>query len=291
MKRILTLILILIATTAVAQTDTAKSAAAPVTTTSGTTTTVVVNNDSEVVRQQFRELLERHPPQVGRVLKLDPTLFNNEAWLANYPALAAYLKEHPEVAHSPAYYLENVYIPGDSRPDTASERVWRELMEGISIFLVVGSIIAVLTWLIKTLIEHRRWSRLSKVQADVHNKILDRFGSNEEMLAYIQTPAGKRFLESAPLQLDATPRPTSAPVNRILWSVQVGLVIAAVGVGFLIVKNNVQQDVVQPLFALGILAISLGVGFVVSSIVSYLLSRQLGLWDEQPSRPASEQDV
>ena len=103
--------------------------------------------------------------------------------------------------------------------------------------------------------------------------------------------AGKRFLESAPLQLDATPRPTSAPVNRILWSVQVGLVIAAVGVGFLIVKNNVQQDVVQPLFALGILAISLGVGFVVSSFVSYLLSRRLGLWDEQPSRPASEQDV
>ena len=45
-------------------------------------------------------------------------------------------------------------------------------------------------WLIKTLIEHRRWSRLSKIQTDVHNKLLDRFSANEDLLAYIQTPAG-----------------------------------------------------------------------------------------------------
>ena len=46
---------------------------------------------------------------------------------------------------------------------------------------------------------HRRWSRLSKIQTDVHNKLLDRFTSNEDLLAYIQTPVGRKFLESAPI--------------------------------------------------------------------------------------------
>ena len=39
------------------------------------------------------------------------------------------------------------------------------------------------------------------MQYQVHNKLLDRFTSNEDLLAYVQTPAGRRFLESAPIPL------------------------------------------------------------------------------------------
>lgn len=289
MKRSLALILILCgAATAFAQTETTATTTtvAPAT----TTTTVRMDTDSGTVRQQFRELLDRHPPHVGRVLKMDPTLFNNPAYLATYPAIAAFLSEHPEIAHTPAYYLEGVWIPGDTRPETASERVWRDTMEGFAILLAIGTVVMTLTWIIKNLIEYRRWSRLSKVQAEVHNKLMDRFANNEELMSYIQTPAGKRFLESAPLQLEPGPRPASAPVARILWSVQVGLVILAAGLGLLVVSNNVQQEVVQPLYGFAVLAMSLGVGFIVSSFVSYILSRRLGLWGpfEEPSRSMSE---
>lgn len=289
MKRTLALILIFCATaTAFAQTETTTAAKPAATTT--TTTTIVVDTDSAMTRQQFRDLLERHPPQVGRVLKMDPALFGNQAYLANYPALAAFVGDHPEIAHTPAYYLEGVYIPGDLRAETASERVWRDTMEGFSIFLAIGIVVTTLAWIIKTLIDHRRWSRLSNVQAEVHNKLMDRFATNEDLLNYIQTPAGKRFLESAPLQLEAGPRPASAPVTRILWSVQAGLVLFAAGAGLMIVSNNVQQEVVQPLYGFGILAMSLGVGFVLSSFVSYVLSRRLGLWGpvEEPSRSLTE---
>ncbi|MEA2326000.1 MAG: hypothetical protein QOE68_959 [Thermoanaerobaculia bacterium] len=272
-KKLITLLFAAaIATTVFAQ--------APATTTTvppATSTTVVTDTDSHETREAFHSTLQRYPTEVSRVLKLDPSLMTNQSYLANYPALASFLAQHPEIAHSPAFYLD-IYVGDEPRGENSSERVWRSTMEGLSIFAVLALVTGVLTWLVRTLIEHRRWSRMSKVQAEVHNKLMDRFTANEDLLAYIQTPAGKRFLESAPIALDGAPRAVSAPVGRILWSVQVGLVLAAAGFG-LSVASGFAKTVAQPLFAMGVLAISIGIGFVVSAIVSYVLSRRLGLWE------------
>jgi hypothetical protein len=290
MKRFLAPILILCAAAATAQESTTTT---PVTTTTTTSTATATGgtgttyaNDAATVRQEFRELMERHPPQVGRVLKLDPMLFNNQQYLASYPAIAAYIADHPDITHNPSYYLQYVWVPGDERPETSSERIWRDAMEGFSIFLAMGLVATILSWLVKTLVEHRRWSRLSKVQYEVHNKLMDRFASNEDLLRYIQTPSGKRFLESAPLQLDSAPaqRP-AAPINRILWSVQVGMVVVAAGIGLEIVSKTIDKNVAEPMFVFGVLALSVGIGFVVSSAVSYLLSRRLGLLTAPSAAP------
>jgi hypothetical protein len=235
-------------------------------------------------RDQFLALLERHPPQLGKVLKLDPTLFNNPAYLASYPALAAFIAQHPEVAHTPAYYLEGIWV-GEARPESPSERVWRDAMEGFSIFLVMGLVASVLIWLVRTLIQYRRWSRVSRVQAEVHNKLMDRFATNEELLTYISTPSGKRFLETAPLTIDTAQPSMGAPGTRILWSTQVGLVVMAAGVGLWVVSGNAQKDVAQPLSALGVLAIAIGIGFILSAVVSFVLSRKLGLWGGNAAAP------
>ena len=69
---------------------------------------------------------------------------------------------------------------GDSRNRmTAQDRaveMWRNAIEGFTIGVVMLAIASgPVIWLIKTLIEHRRWSRLSKIQTEVHNKLLDRF--------------------------------------------------------------------------------------------------------------------
>ncbi|HJX29810.1 MAG TPA: hypothetical protein VJ885_18055 [Thermoanaerobaculia bacterium] len=42
----------------------------------------------------------------------------------------------------------------------------------------------------------------------MHNKILDRFNTTEQLLEYIRTPAGSKFLESAPIPLHVE-RPAS----------------------------------------------------------------------------------
>jgi hypothetical protein len=254
-----------------------QTAATPTTTTATTTAAVRSDFDSSETREAFGNLLRRYPPQVSKVLKLDPTLFGNASYMATYPELATFLAEHPDVAHNPAFYLENIWIPSDLPIETPGERVWRDMMQGISIFMVMLLVTGTLVWLIRTLIEHRRWSRLTKLQTEVHNKLMDRLTSNEELLAYMQTTAGKRFLESAPLAVDAEPRAVSAPVGRMLWSVQVGLILAAAGIGFQIVSNSVEKVVGPPLFAIGVLAIAVGTGFLLSAVVSFFLSRRLGL--------------
>jgi len=235
--------------------------------------------DSTNTRQQLQEVLGSLPPQVGKTLKLDPTLWSNQAYLANYPALASFIGAHPEVPHSPAYYLEDVWIPSDPAPVTSSYRMWERLLETISIFTGFAIFGGILMWLIRTIIDHRRWSRLTRTQAEVHNKLLDRFATNEDLIKYVSTPAGQRFLESAPIQLDAGPRSISSPIGRVLWSVQVGIVLAAAGIGFNIISwSSVDKDVAQPLAAMGILGIAIGAGFIVAAAASFVLSRRLGLW-------------
>jgi hypothetical protein len=138
-------------------------------------------------------------------------------------------------------------------------------------------VMGLLVWLIRTLVDYKRWSRLAKVQTEAHTKILDRFTANEDLLAYIQTPAGARFLESSPIRLDAGPRSVAAPLGRILWSVQGGVVLMAGGLGMQYVSGRLPSGLAEPLRTLGVLGIAIGIGFLVSSAVSYLISKRLGL--------------
>jgi hypothetical protein len=245
----------------------------------------VRESNRDQTREELHSILERYPPEVGRVLMLDPTLLRNESWLATYPALAGFLTAHPEVAHSPGFFLEHFSLPG-TPPPTATERLWSAMMESFVMFTTITIFMLVAMWFARTIIEHRRWSRMSRMQAEVHTKLMDRLTGNEELLAYIQTPAGKKFLESAPIQLDSV-RSVSAPVGRILWSVQIGLVVAAAGIGLLVIAASVEKELVSALYSLGILAISIGGGFVLSAVVSFLLSKRFGLL-ENGQGPQSE---
>ena len=249
---------------------------------------VIQDSDARETREKLEELLRRLPPAVGRVLRTDPSLLANEGYLSTYPSLGAFLKQHPEVRSAPNYFFEHVgpsefYTPG--RPATQQEvalRLWEDVLNGLAIGAIFLTVTASLIWIIRTLVEYRRWHRTSKVHTEVHNKLLDRFTSNEDLMAYIQTPAGRRFLESAPLSVEGPSRPVGAPFGRILLSVQVGIVLAAGAIGLLYVSGRVLDEVAQPFYVLGVLALTVGVGFVVSAGASILLSRRLGLFDPLP---------
>ncbi|HEY3441316.1 MAG TPA: hypothetical protein VGK29_11210 [Paludibaculum sp.] len=238
---------------------------------------VVEQPDAHRTRDELSQILQRCPPTLRNVLALDPTLLTNQAYLAPYPKLAAFLNAHPEIVHNPVFYVGEP--PQHERYDAASQanEMWRRTFDSVGIFLGFGMAISVIIWLIRTLVDYRRWSRLAKVQTDVHTKLLDRFTSNEDLIAYIQTPAGAKFLESTPIKLDAAPKAMGAPLGRILWALQGGLVMMAGGIGLQIVSGRVGNEAAQPLNALGVLALALGVGFVISAIISYVISWRLGL--------------
>ena len=246
--------------------------------------TPISSLDAEQTRRQLEQLMRQYPPSLWDVLRNDPSLLTNDHYLATYPMLAAFLGEHPEVAHNPAFFIgtNQGRSWNDDTPQVQAIRAWEDMVQGVQIITVVAIITGALIWIIRTLLDYRRWLRVTKVQAEVHGKLLDRFASNEDLLAYVQTPAGRKFLESAPIPLDAeTSRTVSAPINRILWSVQAGVIIAAGSLGLLYISGREIQEIGRPLFAMGSVGLALGAGFVVSALVSYLLSRRLGLVAER----------
>ena len=247
------------------------------------------NQSADDTRRELESLLRQYPPALPRILRLDPSLLGNSAYLEPYPALSAFLARHPEIGHNPGYFFaEYDSNSGDLRfRETTQDRaisMWRNAIEGFTIGAVMLAVGAGVIWLIKTLIDYRRWSRLSKIQTDVHNKLLDRFTSNEDLLAYIQTPAGKRFLESAPIAMDS-PRSIGAPLGRILWSAQAGAVLTVLGIGVEIVSRNALEEIAPPLAAVGAVVIALGVVFIVSAVLAYILTRRLGLLNNPNATP------
>jgi hypothetical protein len=248
---------------------------------------------AEEVRSDFERLLQRYPPALGRVLKLDPTLMSDPNYLAAYPDLVAFLEQHPEIPRYNSYFLNfisdsNWQEPRD--PDTQVRMramdMWRDMFGGAAILTGFLSSLVALTWLIRYIVTHRRWIRATKLQTDMQNRLLERFTSSGELLAYVQSPAGRNVLATVPpLGLDTAAAPVAAPFSRILWSLQAGFVIVSAGIGLLIVRHYVIEEVSEMMLVIGTLAVSLGVGFALASAASYMLSQRLGLFDATARRP------
>lgn len=248
--------------------------------------------DARETREKLESLFEKYPPTLAGVLKLDPTLLTNEDYLAPYPGLGAFLAQHPEVAHNPTYFLSNVRSQYGREPRDEREQVYEIMggvLAGVAAFFVFITVITALGWLVRTTINYRRWNRLSKTQTDIHTKLLDRFTQNEDLMAYMQTPAGRRFLESAPIPLDGDTKPIGAPVSRILWSLQAGIVLLVFGLGLVILSGRLVTEVATAMMVFGVMGIALGAGFIISAFAAYIASRRFGLLD--PPRVGSDSGV
>ena len=248
------------------------------------------DQSAQQTRERLREVLSQYPPSVGQVLRLDPSLLERADYLAAYPALAAFLAQHPAIAHNPGYFLGIVRLSGagfDTPESARTEgvRAIRDTFEGLFVLLGICFVVGTIGYLARSVIEYRAWLRASKVQTEAHTKVLDRLTSNEDVLAYAQSPVGQRYLTAASLTSDFGARSVGSPAGRILWSVQIGIVLALGGVGLIIAKNSVIDEAAQALYVVAVLAIALGIGFAVSAIAAYALSRQLGLLE--PHSPST----
>ena len=253
---------------------------------------VVYQNPDEIpnfrsVQEQLRRILEAYPPSLREVLRIDPSLSQREDYMAAYPALAGFLQQHPEVVRNPTYFFGE---PRYEREQSDRERVLnvaKNAIDGIGFLAGFLTVITLIYSLLRQALEYRKWRRQIQIQTDVHTKLLDRMTNNQELLAYIETPAGRRFLESgAPMAVPATTySSTMAPVTRILWSVQIGVVVVAAGVGFWIARTSIGDvDLASVFQIMGSLAMSVGVGFVVSAMLSWALSLRMGLINAPASK-------
>lgn len=247
-------------------------------------------------RKELIDLLRMNPKMVAFVRR-DPMLLGDQEYVArNNPKLADYLKAHPEVMRNPEFYLfadlpnqgggiHDVYV--DESPWTVKQDPQREdVLLGVTIFTVFLTIVAVLVWLLRVLLENRRWNRVFKVQTEVYNKLLDKFSTNEEMLSYIRSESGKRFLDTAVLPVTTGVQQTPNPVARVLAPLQLGIVLSLVGAGMMRVRMSI-PDAVTPLSVFGTLALMAGIGLIISAAVAFGLAKHLGLLQQGSAQPDS----
>src|SRR6476646_6224925 len=90
---------------------------------------------AQQVRDQLVNVLQQYPPTLGTILRADPSLMNDQ-YLAQYPAVIAFLNQHPEVRRSPAFYLENFRSGYEGYYYDARSRSWDNLMEMFGVFII-----------------------------------------------------------------------------------------------------------------------------------------------------------
>jgi hypothetical protein len=247
-------------------------------------------NEAELdsVREQLFKLL-RMSPKLTSAISLDPTLLSYQEYVnKNNPELAGFLQSHPEIPRNPEFYLF-ANLPGGKNgnvPFLFQRAVWPEIGRGnssdigedIIIFFVFLIVLSAILWLLRMLLQNRRWNRIFKVQTEIHTKLLDKLGGSQELFAYLGTEAGKKFMELAPIAtaLESTQRPgLLSPITRILAPLQLGIVSTLIGLSLLFIKGYFKDS--EALLFVGTMALALGIGFIISAGVSWLLAQRLGL--------------
>ncbi len=253
--------------------------------------------DVAAMQDQLLQLL-RVSPTLAEVVAHDPSLLSNAEYVnRNNPELGQFLQAHPEIAKSPDFYLFNNLHPEHEQPAEVLERkLWPQMSQpdssgidhelisdGIP-FLVFLCMLGGLLWLTHVLLENRRWNRIFKLQTDVHGRLIERFGTSQEVLTYMSTDAGKRFLEATPIAVGFERQaPVPSPVARVLTPLQIGIVMTLLGAGLISLRHNIPDGGIA-FFVLGIVVLMPGLGFIISAGLTWVLARHLGLMPNSGAR-------
>jgi hypothetical protein len=149
-----------------------------------------------------------------------------------------------------------------------------------SLFFMVGFIFYII-------VDGFRRRQQMRVLTDFHAKLLDRLGSAKEFAEFFTSDAGTRFLDSL------SSNDGGAPQLRILRSMQAGLVLLALGIGFFILvdQRSFSLDAVDGLTVMATAATAVGAALLVSTGMSYLLSKRMGLIARRPIKRDQDASV
>jgi fucose 4-O-acetylase-like acetyltransferase len=143
------------------------------------------------------------------------------------------------------------------------------MQENILVPFFVFFTIGWIAWVVFSTI---RRHQVAKFQAGVQMKLLEKIDSSQHLLSYVETDAGRQFLNS--LAVEQTEQAT--PYKSILSGVRAGIMLIAFGVALLSLHSLVGHEAQANTF-FGTLAIALGIGFELAAAATYFLSRSFGL--------------
>jgi hypothetical protein len=139
-------------------------------------------------------------------------------------------------------------------------------------FLVIGGIVCFLLFLAYRVYQTNTQTRLQRAEA--FNKLLERFSSAKEFTDFLATEQGRKFLDNP------MPSPKST-LTKIMRLAQLGVVVLFIGFGFMINAQRLSgatdlhySTLSQDQHIWGIFGVMLGVGLLVTSLVSYILAKR-----------------
>lgn len=145
--------------------------------------------------------------------------------------------------------------------------------------MIVGPALALLVFftavlmVVRWVLVHARLKRESEMQLQLHTRLIDKFGTPKELVEYLGSDAGRAFLTPPPAE-------RAAPFRRVLASAQAGIVLAFVGGTVLYLRDaEGPGNAMQTLTVLGGVTLALGLGFIASAILAYVLSSRWGLFN------------
>ncbi len=130
--------------------------------------------------------------------------------------------------------------------------------EMAAVFVPLGSFVMVvfIIWFVSR-------QKQAKVQArtELHKHLLDKFGSGSELAEFLESEGGKKMLEDLGAE-------RVSPRERALKHFRAGVIIAGLGVGFLVLTFKVSELVIP-----GGLLVGLGMGFLIAAWATRRWSR------------------
>jgi hypothetical protein len=110
-----------------------------------------------------------------------------------------------------------------------------------------------------------------RYQAEVQARLIDKFGNGPEFVTFLQSPQGRQFMgeiESAPKLMTQ---------DRMLSGIRNATVLTFLGLAFIILSfaRYGERGMIFP----GLILLALGLGYLVSVILTKRLSREWGMFE------------
>lgn len=147
------------------------------------------------------------------------------------------------------------------------------MSENLTIAIIISTCACVFGWIVWVIAVNIRRSHSSKHLTEIHSRLLDRFSGSQELIAFLEGESGRRYFEA----LESEVRD---PLNRILNGIQLGILLVLLGVSLVAIRASQSDEMARnALLIIGIPAIALGIGFLISTVISHRLSKSWGIYD------------
>jgi hypothetical protein len=148
-------------------------------------------------------------------------------------------------------------------------------LEPIMISSIMITLIVSVAGVLRHLLRVRQQRVVGELRLQMQNRVLDRIERPEQLLEYLGSEQGSRWLE-------VDQGPAGGAAGRILGSLQVGAVTLLVGLTLFFLQGRFSRDegVAEVLTLVGAVAAAAGLGFLISALGAFVLGRRWGLLPE-----------